>query len=306
MATATEHIIDAEIEELLHEPDALQRVEAAEQHATEQMALLRPQDYESLVMPGMSLEKMKERATMIEALVTTLLTKDVHYGKIPGTQETSLWKRGAVVFKTFFGFDVQFECLAQERDRGAIDQDGVHFPFIYYAYKAVLYRNGQRIGEYEASANSYEPCFRFVWVQAPKPKDQTEIDNMLAEGTGKFIKKWDDDLRESVPRWHVRRDHPNILSQDNSIRQRAEKRAMVQVIDQAVSASAHLVKQDMENKPNNSFRGGGSSKAKSLPQQFWDRARATSFMPEAAPIAEKAKKGEITWEQALAQLPPEN
>jgi len=305
MATAIETAyIDAEVDMSESEDAGLQVIEEAERHAAEAMATLNPQHYEALIMPGMSMDKMLERQAMIETLVTTLLTKDVHFGKIPGTQETSLWLRGAVVFKTFFGFDVQFQCVSQERERGAVDQDGVRFPWIYYCYKAVLYRGNQRLGEYEASANSYEPCFRYVWVERPKPSEDV-IAEMQAEGTGKFIKKWDDDAKRSIPNWHVRRDHPNIMSLDNSIRQRAEKRAMVKVIDHATSAGAYLVKQEKESRGGSGYQAAGNkTKAADLPNEFWKRARATNFMQEAAPIAEKAKSGEITWQDAINQLPP--
>jgi hypothetical protein len=131
-----------------------------------------------------------------------------------------------------FNMSVEFECTDKVLD--------LQTKFIFYTYKATARtKDGRIVTQCEGSVNSYEPKYRYIWMERPKPS-QAEQDRLKAEGTGKFRKS------SSGWIWVERVENPDLVGLQNTMQKMAQKRAFVGAILLATNASEFFT-QDVED-----------------------------------------------------------
>lgn len=87
------------------------------------------------------------------------------------------------------------------------------------------------MGICEGNANSEESIFKYIYETCDKMPSKEEAKKLIIEGLGKWIKK------DSQWIWLVKKRNTEILSQKNSIKKIAQKRAFVGAIVMAAAAS---------------------------------------------------------------------
>lgn len=179
-----------------------------------------------------SITYMAQMRNALIAFTKEVLVKEQDYGVVPGVQKPTLLKPGAEKLMNLFGMSVEFECTDKVLD--------LTTKFIAYTYKAtVKAKDGRIVTQCEGSVNSYEPKYRYMWMERPKP-DQATQDRLKAEGTGKFRKN------SSGWVWVERIENPDLVGLQNTMQKMAQKRAFVGAILLATNASEFFT-QDVED-----------------------------------------------------------
>jgi hypothetical protein len=179
-----------------------------------------------------SITHMAQMRNALIAFTKEVLVKDQDYGVVPGVQKPTLLKPGAEKLMNLFGMSVEFECTDKVLD--------IKTKFIAYTYKATARnREGRIVTQCEGSVNSYEPKYRYLWMEKPKPNQATQ-DLMKAEGTGKFRKS------SSGWIWVERTENPDLIGLQNTMQKMAQKRAFVGAMLLATNASEFFT-QDVED-----------------------------------------------------------
>ncbi|WP_345948678.1 hypothetical protein ABDD95_17700 [Mucilaginibacter sp. PAMB04274] len=179
-----------------------------------------------------SITHMAQMRNALIAFTKEVLVKDQDYGVVPGVQKPTLLKPGAEKLMNLYGLSVEFECTDKVLD--------IQSKFIAYTYKATAKnRDGRIVTQCEGSVNSFEPKYRYVWLEKAKPVQATQ-DKLKAEGNGKFRKGatgWS---------WVERTENPDLLGLQNTMQKMAQKRAFVGAILLATNASEFFT-QDVED-----------------------------------------------------------
>jgi len=251
-----------------------------------------------------------------------IMKKDMDYGIIPGTgTKPSLLKPGAEKLRFVYGLGTEETMTDKTID---IDKG-----FVSYSYKvSVKNKEGIILAECEGNCNSFEPKFRYLWVQesalpagTDKSKLQsrtskiTEFDFAIskAETTGQYGKpaeywqKWQDAIRngtakqttrdtqkgKSMKAWEMggsqfRVQNPDIMGMTNTIMKMAQKRAFVGAMLLATGASEFYT-QDIEDMTDGT----------SVPEVIAEPSPITQ------PVSSKAEEGEVVAEPAPQQAPDE-
>ncbi len=179
-----------------------------------------------------SITHMAQMRNALIAFTREVLVKDQDYGVVPGVQKPTLLKPGAEKLMNLFKLSVEFECTDKVLDLAT--------RFVAYTYKATVKTNaGRIITQCEGSVNSYEPKYRYSWIEKAKP-DQAAQDRMKADGTGKFRKGGSGWL------WVERSENPDLVGLQNTMQKMAQKRAFVGAILLATNASEFFT-QDVED-----------------------------------------------------------
>jgi hypothetical protein len=179
-----------------------------------------------------SITHMAQMRNALIAFTREVLVKDQDYGVVPGVQKPTLLKPGAEKLMNLFNMSVEFECTDKVLD--------LHSKFLAYTYKATAKTaHGRIVTQCEGSVNSYEPKYRYVWMEKAKP-DQATQDRLKAEGTGKFRKS------SSGWIWVERTENPDLVGLQNTMQKMAQKRAFVGAILLATNASEFFT-QDVED-----------------------------------------------------------
>ncbi len=179
-----------------------------------------------------SITYMAQMRNALIAFTREVLVKDQDYGVVPGVQKPTLLKPGAEKLMNLFVMSVEFECTDKILD--------LQTKFIAYTYKAtVRAKDGHIVTQCEGSVNSYEPKYRYIWMEKAKP-DQATQDRLKAEGSGKFRKS------SSGWIWVERTENPDLIGLQNTMQKMAQKRAFVGAILLATNASEFFT-QDVED-----------------------------------------------------------
>lgn len=179
-----------------------------------------------------SITHMAQMRNALIAFTKEVLVKEQDYGVVPGVQKPTLLKPGAEKLMNLFGMSVEFECTDKVLD--------LQTRFIAYTYKATAKtREGRIVTQCEGSVNSYEPKYRYVWMEKAKPA-QAEQDRLKAEGNGKFRKS------SAGWIWVERTENPDLVGLQNTMQKMAQKRAFVGAILLATNASEFFT-QDVED-----------------------------------------------------------
>jgi len=179
-----------------------------------------------------SITHMAQMRNHLVAFTKEVLVKEQDYGVVPGVQKPTLLKPGAEKLMNLYGLAVEFECTDRVLD--------LHSKFVAYTYKAtVRNRDGRIVTQCEGSVNSYEPKYRYIWTEKPKPS-QAMQDQLKAEGNGKFRKSSGGWI------WVERTENPDLVGLQNTMQKMAQKRAFVGAILLATNASEFFT-QDVED-----------------------------------------------------------
>jgi hypothetical protein len=179
-----------------------------------------------------SITHMAQMRNALIAFTKEVLVKDQDYGVVPGVQKPTLLKPGAEKLMNLYGLSVEFECTDKVLD--------LQSKFVAYTYKATARnRDGRIVTQCEGSVNSYEPKYRYVWMERTKPS-QAEQDRLKAEGHGKFRKGPGGWI------WVERIENPDLVGLQNTMQKMAQKRAFVGAILLATNASEFFT-QDVED-----------------------------------------------------------
>lgn len=198
------------------------------------------------------LEEMQSERSVLQEFVRTVLQEGTDYGTIPGTPNPSLYKPGAEMLLSLYGFAAYPAVVQQEIDW----QVGL----IHYQVEATIKTldTGSLVGSSLGEANSFEPRYR--WRNSkPKCPDCERDDTLLRSkdkpewfcwrkkgGCGATFP-----LDAILPGGKVENPEPYELV--NTILKQATKRAVVAATLQACHASA-IFTQDVEDMPS---LGGG-------------------------------------------------
>ncbi|MBS7566905.1 hypothetical protein KHS38_21040 [Mucilaginibacter sp. Bleaf8] len=232
-----------------------------------------------------SITHMAQMRNALIAFTKEVLVKDQDYGVVPGVQKPTLLKPGAEKLMNLFGMAVEFECTDKILD--------IQSKFIAYTYKATARnKDGRIVTQCEGSVNSYEPKYRYLWMEKPKP-NQAMQDLMKAEGTGKFRKAGGSWI------WVERTENPDLIGLQNTMQKMAQKRAFVGAMLLATNASEFFT-QDVEDMGFIDIEGTvveepkTVNKAKEVKGTVQQRESATPAEAKAAaPKAEEAKAPEV-------------
>jgi len=190
----------------------------------------------------MSLTRIKEETIFIDAMMKDLMTKDEHWGIIPGVEKPSLYKSGAEKLDKVFHLRPKYtilECI-------------VNAELVYYRIQCDLinYLNDLVVGECIASANSREEKWRYtnITTNEPVPKNYWAAREKGDAATMKEIMGEDGVPKKKGNSWFIARrmENMNAYDKDNTICKMAQKRAMVGATLTACAAS-DIFTQDVED-----------------------------------------------------------
>jgi hypothetical protein len=211
-------------------------------------------DTNLFIAPVVNVAGALQRYQDMKDFISGILKENVDYGKIPGTDKSTLLKPGAEKLTTFFGLSAEFQIIEKEEDWTGKDHDGELF--FNYWYKCRITRNGKIVAEGEGSCNSFEKKYRYrsANIICPKCGNETVIKGKKEYGGGWlcFAKKGGcgakfnegDKSIEDQPRGQVK--NPDIADLVNTLQKMAQKRAYVAAVLLATNASEYFT-QDIED-----------------------------------------------------------
>ena len=209
-------------------------------------------DTNLFIAPVVNVSGALQRYQDMKDFISGILKENVDYGKIPGTDKSTLLKPGAEKLTTFFGLSAEFQIIEKEEDWTGNDHGGEMF--FNYWYKCRITRNGKIVAEGEGSCNSFEKKYRYRSANITCPKCGAETikkskfdDTWYCFGkiggcNAKFSKG--DKSIEDQPRGQVK--NPDIADQVNTLQKMAQKRAYVAAVLLATNASEYFT-QDIED-----------------------------------------------------------
>ncbi|MBE0655779.1 MAG: hypothetical protein IH594_18405 [Bacteroidales bacterium] len=211
-------------------------------------------DTNLFIAPVINVAGALQRYQDMKDFISGILKENVDYGKIPGTDKSTLLKPGAEKLTTFFGLSAEFQIIEKEEDWTGNDHGGEMF--FNYWYKCKITRNGKIVAEGEGSCNSFEKKYRYrsANITCPTCGKETVIKGKAEFGGGwlcyakkggcgaKF--KAGDKSIEDQPRGQVK--NPDIADQVNTLQKMAQKRAYVAAVLLATNASEYFT-QDIED-----------------------------------------------------------
>lgn len=249
------------------------------------------------------------------------------YGLLPGTKTRTLFQPGAEKLALVFGLTVTAYCVEKQEDWAG--------GFFRYTFKAVASFKGQTIREVTRTCHTREKKYAWIWVNRPKP-DQATIDEMIEQQTGRWGTKWEKQGGRNVKQtvWQIRMPNPDPFSLQFVVEAIAQKRAKVAVVKEALAATGYFatetdwedfagqpieIKPEPEEKPSPAVRNQqnraaakaerGTMESDQTPDEegadrFWKAVVVSGIRKDdAKPIAQRAINGDITWQEAIDELP---
>jgi len=238
-------------------------------------------------MPAVGTDALLGRYEAIKDIREKVMTQDVDYGVIPGTDKPTLLKPGAEKLCTAFALYPEFEPLDEAKDWDAPE------PFFFFRYRCTLHSRDGRytVGSGIGSCNSRETKYRYRWSKPTCPDCGKELRKSKRDPEYYCWTKLDgcgatfplDDKRIEPAQ---RIPNPDIADQVNTIDKMAQKRALVAATLVAVGASEFFT-QDIEDLPD---FGGMRETAPTPPQPAQEpRSGANGDNPPNEPAAPQGK-----------------
>jgi len=174
--------------------------------------------------------RMNRAAQIIELKVEFIknnLKKGEDYGIAHGTDNKMLYKQGAEKLNDWHGYYVVLTCRKEIED---FDND-----IFAYTYQAEVRQKGSNltVAICEGDASSRENKFRYTWVREEQLPQGTDLKNLMSKQYKNDPKKY----RVIVE---------NAADKRNTLRQMAQKRAMVAATKLATATSAIFMIDDVE------------------------------------------------------------
>jgi hypothetical protein len=199
----------------------------------------------------------------------SVMKKEEHYGRIPGTKKDTLYKAGAEILGLAFNLDVQYE-------ENIIQLENEHRE---YEDKAIVYSRvtGMRLGSGVGSCSTMESKYRWRQSKLHCPECGSEALYKDKKGNGWYCwRKKDgcgatfDNDDERITRQDTNRiENPDIADTYNTVKKMAKKRAFVDAI-LTVTAASGMFTQDLEELVGLEGAFEFHTKEKSKPQEKQD------------------------------------
>jgi hypothetical protein len=258
-------------------------------------------DSSAAIMPAVGTDALLGRYEAIKDIREKVMTQDVDYGVIPGTDKPTLLKPGAEKLCTAFALYPVFEPLDEVKNWDADE------PFFFFRYRCTLHSRDGRytVGSGIGSCNSRETKYRYRWSKPTCPDCGKELRKSKRDPEYYCWTKLDgcgatfplDDKRIEPAQ---RIPNPDIADQVNTIDKMAQKRALVAATLVAVGASEFFT-QDIEDLPD---FGGMRETAPTPPQPVQEaRSSANGDTPPNEPAAPQGKP-KVTIHNAPKDFPP--
>lgn len=124
------------------------------------------------------------------AFSKSILKPDLDFGTIPGTPKPSLYKPGAEKLRFVYGLGTEQECIEK-----TVDLDKL---FVDYTYRCTIKsKQGQILSQCEASCNSMEPKFGYLWKTIHELPEGIDISRLLSKSSGKKSFEFDFAINKS-------------------------------------------------------------------------------------------------------------
>lgn len=246
------------------------------------------------------------------------------YGLLPGTKTRTLFQPGAEKLALVFGLAVTAYCVEKQEDWAG--------GFFRYTFKATASFKGQVIREVTRTCHTREKKYAWIWVNRPKPLSDDTLNEMIEQQTGRWGTKWEKQNGRNVKQtvWQVRMPNPDPFSLQFVVEAMAQKRAKVAVVKEALAATGYFATEtdwedfagqaiDVEPEPKTSVVSKVKTNTKpgeyvdpnpdgsgidDGADRFWKAVTASGIRKEdAKPIAQRAINGDITWQEAIDELP---
>lgn len=219
-------------------------------------------------------------------LIDSIMREGVDYGKIPGTDKSTLLKAGAEKATSFFGLSTRFRDDVVIEDFTGKDHDGE--PFFFYRRTCELWRGDYIIAAAAGSCNSFEKKYRYRNSERVCPVcGKNAIIKGKAEYGGGFIcfekkggckAKFQDNDPAITEQVVGQVKNPDVADLANTILKMADKRALVAATLIATGLSEYFT-QDVED-----FITG----------EYTEVAKTTSTPKQAQPENINQETGEVT------------
>jgi len=203
-------------------------------------------------MPLMSIQDAAIRRQALVDFTSTIMQRDVDYGKIPGVNKDTLLKPGAEKLTTFFGLSPYFEVIESITDWTGEGHGGE--PFFYFFYRCILKQGDIVAGVGDGSCNTWEKKYRYRKGGRVCPNCGQQVRKSKSDGGGWYCwtktggcgATWQAGAPaiEGQQVGQVKNDNPADLV--NTIQKMAQKRALVAATLIAVNASEFFT-QDVED-----------------------------------------------------------
>ena len=212
------------------------------------------------IMPVMDIMQAMVRRQAVIDFVKSIMVEGNHYGKIPGTDKSTLLKPGAEMLTSFFGLAPTFDDVMATEDWTGEHHGGE--PFFYYRQRCKLYRGDSLVAAADGSCNSWEKKYRYraaerVCPSCGKPaikKSKYPPRNNPNAKPGWYCHAKDGgcgaefaENDQSIKGQELGRvPNPDVAEQVNTILKMAQKRALIAATLIAVNASEFFT-QDVED-----------------------------------------------------------
>ena len=191
---------------------------------------------------ALTCDALTRRQTVIKEAVQAVMTKDIHYGEIPGTRKFGDKKEKLVLLKPGAESLMALFNLAadpQPEDLSGVDPAGV--PFVRYRVKTVITSAaGRVVGAGVGECSSLEE--KYKWRKAVCQEEYDETPEPRRRSVWKA--RWENRKPNPYRVQQVRTEAPDLA---NTILKMAKKRSQVDGVLTVTGASA-LFEQDLEER----------------------------------------------------------
>lgn len=172
----------------------------------------------------------------VQQIMVSVMKEGVHYGRIPGTAQDSLYKQGAEALLSGFR-------IAVEPDVREI-RDGDHVTYQVRCAGRHM-QTGIVIGIGVGECSTAEDKYAWRAAVCEEEFDATpETHRRIKWNKG----KWDEQIRSNGPGWSVKQVRTNPADLANTVLKMAKKRAMIDLCLTSLAAS-DIFSQDLEDLP---------------------------------------------------------
>ena len=202
--------------------------------------------------PVVSVPALIRRRDDVKNVMDQVMSKDLHYGTIPGTKKPVLLKAGAEMLATTFGLTAKFKQTSMEQDWTGEQHGGE--TFFSYVTTCELWRGDWMVTSGSGACNSFEKKYRWRKGERTCPKCKKAAIAYSSKNNNFFCSArnggcganfaGDDVALTSQAIGDV--PNPDICDMQNTILKMSEKRALVQAILLATGASS-MFTQDLED-----------------------------------------------------------
>ena len=261
--------------------------------------------------PVLSIADLKRNRDIIREAFEVCMTEGIDYGVIPGTSgKPTLLLPGAQQIALLFGFTEEYEQIEIVQDILGTDHDGE--PFIHFAFRCDIYKNGKKLGSGFGCCNSWEKKYRYRTSDRACPLCGAEAILKSKQDDGYFCWKKRGGCGETfsiddprvINQQTGQKANPDVMEVVNTILKISKKRAFVDGVLYCSGASSHFT-QDIEdmstiNKDVKEGEGIGRTRQNTQPEA---KQKPAANPPSQQKRSENAPESQdLTWGQKYVQV----